>query len=497
MKKLLTLILLVATSLLVQQCDLLDGTNADTNNLTIDEAVKLPNAGVPFVYGLDEQMASVLNAYLTTAELATDNYINTQTFFNQNVDGGNYNNVDVSFEGSQSAMTILRENARFGLNTVLANDTASVGTQTEAEMHFYEGYANLLMGEAFTSYPADSVTAPVPPAELFNLAVESFNNAIAIDPSSQAAIGYLIALARTYYNLGDQQNAVQIAQEAINADDNNFVRLVQFDGVNGPTNTLQNALFDRGTFDDLQPLPRLDFLDPKYAQEGDLETSAPIAKIEEAYLILAEANLADGNLPAAQQNMRDILDIIDARNQPEGQSGYTSQTDPLRENFDDSGESRPVLLSLGFEEIPNNAGVIRRPGDDPEFGLVLNRDEELITVPAISGISVTEEDINSVSDPDGDALSLLYRMRQEIFIAEGRRMVDLGIRWPVGETEELNNPNVSDGDVQVTIPSFLQPITETAPAMDLSLSIDDNGNIVHGQNFNDIIVAGRGNQFDN
>jgi hypothetical protein len=69
---------------------------------------------------------------------------------------------------------------------------------------------------------------------------------------------------------------------------------------------------------------------------------------------------------------------------------------------------------------------------------------------------VTAARIDAAATAD-DLLYLVYLMRQEIFIAEGRRLADLGIRFPVAQTEIIANPNTKDGDpyTQAAIPSFI------------------------------------------
>ncbi|MET0242667.1 MAG: hypothetical protein ABW174_04335, partial [Flavitalea sp.] len=49
----------------------------------------------------------------------------------------------------------------------------------------------------------------------------------------------------------------------------------------------------------------------------------------------------------------------------------------------------------------------------------------------------------------------LCQMRQEIFISEGRRMTDLGIRFPVSQVEMQNNPNVKQEHTVPLIPSYI------------------------------------------
>jgi len=474
------LLIPIVALLAIYGCDLVDGTGIENPNLPVDQAVNLPNAAEPWVNGLNEQMASVYQQFLTTAELSTDNYTNVQTFFNQNVDNGVYRDIDDDFDDAELEISTLREQALFGLSRILANDTDAAGTGLEAEMHFFKGLAFLLAGDLITAYPDSALRSAVTPQVNYQNAVEAFTDALSVDNASEVAISYRVMLARAHYSLGNQAEAVAAAQDAIAADgDDNYVRFVQFDGVNGPASDFQDAVYDRGNFDDLQPLPRLDFLDPKYAVDGSDESPVPLAKIEEAYLIIAEAQLADGNLPGAQQTMQEIVDIVDNRS---------------TRDFDETAEGRqnPKLQSTNplFQRPNNSSFIVRASSTDPfRSGLVLDR-TAATTVPTISGTSITTADINGLANDD-EALETIYLMRQEIFFGEGRRMVDLGIKWPVVEVEALNNSNITAADRQATVPAYLPGGSE----MD-AFTIDGN-EVTITENVNRIIAQERGNKFGN
>lgn len=103
---------------------------------------------------------------------------------------------------------------------------------------------------------------------------------------------------------------------------------------------------------------------------------------------------------------------------------------------------------------PNKSSIVvnGRPG------LVLDRDAS-VEVPSVSGTSLTQAEIDGITTEDG-GLKLLYRTRQEIFIAEGLRFVDMGVKLVISETEILQNPNVSEGDpaTVAVIPSFIEAV---------------------------------------
>jgi hypothetical protein len=96
--------------------------------------------------------------------------------------------------------------------------------------------------------------------------------------------------------------------------------------------------------------------------------------------------------------------------------------------------------------------------------------------------------IQAVSSAD-EALELLYLMRQEILIAEGRRMFDLGMRFPTNTDEIDLNPNVNAGDpiTKPVIPSFI-PLNEEMNAY----TWDEAGKVVTIlHNMNSVIVTNK------
>lgn len=465
MKKLLAITLLVG--LLaggLAACDLLDPTNAENPNVTEGDFLSQENSMARWIQGLERQATLSLNnlsndlesGYITAAEIASDNYVNTRTFFNQFMDGLVFDNTDQAIRITMASFANLRESAEFGLSTVRTRDEASTPDQ-EAEVHFFKGMAHLWTGEVFHLAPADSAGAPVPSAEQFVLAAEAFQQALALSEDDAVRPGYHIALARAYRNLGDRSGARTQAELAIAANPV-FVRYARHDNTNGPENDTQDALFDRGTFDDLQPLPRLDFLDPKYfptaepnTEDGDDEDAdVAYVKAEEAYLVLAETFLAEGDLGSAQNTLKELLDVVAGRDS---------------ERLIDDTEDR-IQLAPGSRPNTPDWKVAAGPGEPMREELVVSRREE-VEIPVVSGTSVIEAQIDALSSID-EGLETVYLMRQEIFIAEGRRMGDLGIKWPVPQREIENNPNINEGDpaTQAVVPPFLPASEMDAFTMD-------------------------------
>ncbi|MDN5203163.1 hypothetical protein QQ008_17370 [Fulvivirgaceae bacterium BMA10] len=452
-------ILIILAIFLALSCEEIDPTRDINNpNLLLENVIGSPGSVNSWIVGQERQMAIVYNQVLELTELGSDNYVNVQTFFNQQFDRLNITFQDADVNTIAFRIADLRESGKIGLNDVFPADPTATPEQ-EAQLQFYVGWAKLLAGELFVALPDEGAGAPLSPTENLNNAVSDFLAAEAIDGNNPS---YKLALARAYHRLGDQANAVTKAQEAI-ALDPTFTRTVEFDGTNLPDNDFADGLFQRGNFDDYQPLPRLDFLDPKYFVVGDEESPVYIQKIEEAYLIIAEGQLADGDLAGAQTTMNILLNVVAARGMA---------------MLDDAVENR--------NERPTGTSVTVRASAADAFkaDLVLDRQSGEIPVFTISGTSVVSGDVTALTTVTG-ALELLYLMRQEIFIAEGRRFVDLGIRIPISENEMLTNSNVTDSDLQAFVPSFV-PTDMDAFTFDAGTN---EVTITH--NMNAVLVANR------
>ena len=468
MKKKLTLYLFTLTFILScnEFSDVVDFTEVVNPNLSESSVVGQPNSAMIWRLGIEREISRTLNEILILAELGSDNYVNTQTFFSQFLDNLDIRITDPDIRDTQNEIARVARMAEFGLETVGPNDP-NYTQELEAEFNFFLGLSRLYAAMYFSMLPQETLGAPVSAETNYNSAIAAFDRAIAVNAKAE----YHIAKARANYYLGNQSEAVNAATAAINLDPD-FLRFAEFDEAEDPDNTLEDALYERGTFDDFQPLPSLDFLDPKYSFVS-VEEDSPVHyfKAEEAYLILAEANLADNNLSAAQQNLIDLLGIVDNR---------------LIRSIDDSGETRGNQANaVDDERRPNNSSVVV----NGRTGLVLDRDQGMVDIPAISGTSLTAADINAMTIGD-DALTLLYRTRQEIFIAEGIRFVDMGIKLVINENEILQNENISEGDEGTVpvIPAFIDAVKDNLD----EINYDQTNNIVTIQlDLNSILVTNK------
>ncbi|MEM8585611.1 MAG: hypothetical protein AAGF87_15135 [Bacteroidota bacterium] len=409
-------------------------------NLSVDNVIGTIESASRTLLGAERQLSLTLNEFVAVGAIASDNYVNTRTFFNQNFDALTIATTDADVNALQFDIARLRALTTLALDEVGPADPDYTSEQ-ESGYFFLRGMAYLYGGSYFAVLPAEAGGNAVPAADHLANAVADFTSAIQADGTGTYGLAAHIGRLRANYLLGNKTEAVSDANAIISAAPD-FLYSANFDGINtsaADNNTMQDALFDRGSFDDLQPLPTLDFLDPKYnGSDPNFDFPTPVVKVEEAHFILAEAALSEGRLEDAKDIMRDIIGLVATR--------------PTA-TFDDRVEGR-THLAPGSR--PDTSFVMVAPGPDRplESGLVLDRGAEEVTVPTVSGTSYDNADIDAIGDIDF-AYESLYRMRQEVFIAEGMRFIDLGLRMPVSQNEADANPNIRDTDQQAVIPPFL------------------------------------------
>jgi hypothetical protein len=205
--------------------------------------------------------------------------------------------TDPDMRDTQRQIHRLREIAVFGTEEVGPADP-NYTSETEAEFKYFEGLSYLFSAMYFSTLPQEPTGAPITSEQHYQNAITVFEEALSLTTKPE----YHLAIARANYYLGNKDEAAAPATNAL-AIDASFDRFALFNQSNGPSNTFESALYERGNFDDLQPLPSLDFLDPKYSFLSP-EADAPVhyLKAEEAMLILAEANFSDNDIDSARMN---------------------------------------------------------------------------------------------------------------------------------------------------------------------------------------------------
>lgn len=398
-------------------CGFLDPTEVNNPATTIDDLAEAANPTASMVPGLRAQFAQAINP--TIPEVVSDNYSIHGTGINKTNDfpadittdliGGVYQNIQQ-----------LRALATFVIDDIIPNDDDPNPDHVQ-EIRYYLGMAFLLLGERFAGAPIEVDGTPLSSDALITRAITELQAA-----GTGGAFGLPVqaALARAYRMAGDATNAGNHAA-AVLAADPDFAQARDYDPATITNNPY--AFLVTRSLQEMQPLPRLDFLDPKYVAR---EAPIYVSKAEEMHLILAEIDFGAGANGAAKAHVADAIRLAQSR--------------PTT-SFDDSDPR----LNEDLSERPHDASItVRADGSSPfRAGLVLGRPGNIPT-PTIAATSLDPDSVEAISDAaTEDLLHAFFLARQEMLFLEGRRMVDLGIKLPFSLNEIETNPNISAGDL--------------------------------------------------
>ena len=471
---------LLAT-LAIAACDAIDPTQVNNPTTTDDDLADATNPTEALLPGLRAQFARMINAYVVATEVISDNYSIHGTGLNQTMDEPGtvtpdiFNGTGTSASGVYWNVQELRALADFVIDEIAPNDPGAPPALV-AEAHYYRGMAFLTMGEVFSHVPHEEDGAPQPADAALNRAIGDLQAGAGFGPQANAA------LARAHRLLGDAGAAASAANAVLGAA-SNFIFAPPYDE-QFLTNTSVAFLVLRA-LQEMQPLPRLDFLDPKYTERN---SAIPIAKAEEMHLILAEAALASGNMAEAQSQLASAITLAGSR-------GVVS--------FDDIDERRNADLSLRprSKEI-----VIRADADSPyRAGLVLDRPSDDLQIPNISGTSLSADSVASLGSAN-ELWHALWLARQEILFLEGRRMADLGIKLPIMLREIDQNNNINEGDpgtvpiVPGYVPASPQYAMDIYTPLDLYDGVEPDSPLIKSEvtvhvDMNKVLVANNASPF--
>ncbi|MDW8465428.1 MAG: hypothetical protein RML35_04350 [Chloroherpetonaceae bacterium] len=471
--KVITLLLML--SLALSSC-YLDPTGVQNPSVTEESLLSNPKgATTTLINGLRRQFAFALGATIITTDIVSDNVDHVFVTLSPLIDDPrSITPLDLTINTTGSTgcyfnLQRLKALADFGLKELVPRDPDATPAQV-AEIRMYRGMALLMLAENFTHFPLTELGRPVPASVAIDSAIVEFNAVRALAPAREQQVR--IALARAFRLKGDKAQARANAQ-AVNLSPTNTSGILTASFTEGILdNDVQAYVFLR-TSEDMQPLPRLDFLDPKYPYR---DTPLQALKPEEAPLILAEIAISDNNLAEARNQMKAAIALALSRPPVRNRAtGDTLISDPDRRR-----RGRPS----------NPAFRVRATGDPTRgdttarAGLILRRNGSLVPIYNLSRTSIRNADIDALPPNDVRAhLRMLYLLRQEIFFLEGRRMSDLGIRLPVMQRQIEGNPNMPAGSpgTRVVVPDYIPPGTELD-----AFTIDAAANLVtvrHDMNF--------------
>lgn len=460
--------LALSLTITLASCSLIEPGDTQSPNVTDDTYLNQPNAMQTWVNGVKMNFAQCMGSYAQLMEILSDNYYNNYTRSNRVFDTPVMKDNDEDVIQLQRYVGTLRESVDYAYNTVRRHDP-TLTRQEQYDLYTAKTFSQILAGEFFTALPDEDGGEPVEWRTHLTeaLALADSVRQYAANDSARAFAHTL--KARIYYRLGQKTEAVSEAKEALRQNSKFYVQ-VTYDGANNINNVAQEAIW--GTW--FQPLPRLDFLDPKYVQlSSTYQSPVTIAKAEEDYLILAEAAACDNDGNTARSYMQQLLTLVAQR--------------PVLHEVDDHLEGR---FNGGSRHYPTGSAyaVAASADDSLRHGLVLDRTQP-ISVPIISGTSVTTAMIEAAQTQD-ELLELIYLMRQEIFFGEGRRPADLGLRMPLSNVEAAHVKDAKDYGTAV-IPPFIP----TDGGLDDFTMDEDNHTVVIKYNMNRVIVENKNSEY--
>lgn len=447
------------------------------NPTITDEALRAFPGGSAnqVLQGVRNQFSAMIANVALYNAYVSDDYVNISTFLSPIADNPrNINADDISLPASYSSAQTLRAQAEFAITQVPLDRTLNPTQQANAiaQARFFRGMALLVLAENFANIPLVEGGPGLTSSQVLREAISSFLLALpglaspsVLPPGAdpRLAINQVaprIALARAYRLLGQADSAAFFANAALNTPGSaGYAYRALYDAQNF-TNGVIPFLITR-VVRDLQPLPRLDFLDPKYTA---LDSPIPVLKIEEAHLILAEVAIAAGNFAEAKARMRSA---ITAALRPDSIIGFNSTN------------TRPAVPAVGGFRPRSNTLSVRADANSPAIpGLIPTR-PGVVTVYPTSFTSLRAANIDALPDNEEELVRTLFLLRQEIFFLEGRRINDLGIRLPLWRRQLDVNPIGSGPGFDLPIvPAYIPAFATFNPGTHDMDAFTVSGNVV-------------------
>ena len=275
-RKALAFLAMLAIGLGSTACDFLDPTNVDNPRTTDEDLAQAEEPTAALVPGLEAQFARLVNTTIVATECASDNYQINGTGIDNTWDSPE----DITPQVANSTGTStgvywnaqeLKALANFLIDDIIPDDETATAEDI-ALAHYYRGMAYLILGENFSFAPLEEDGQPIPASQILALAVADLN--LATGGGSTMGLAAQAALARAYRWQGEASLAASAANQVLSSDPEFLFQ--QGTDANSIDNSGYWFLVGRA-LQEMQPLPRLDFLDPKYLERDD---DIPVAKAE-------------------------------------------------------------------------------------------------------------------------------------------------------------------------------------------------------------------------
>ena len=217
MKKIFIQTVLIG-SISLMSCDIFDFNEPDPNpNLSEDAILNSANSMAGWVLGIQRQFIEVHNGYVVMSSLMTDNYDFQGAQVNSALNIPEAQPSFIEMYEMLQPLHQLREQAKYGIETVSKRDENSTADQI-ALCNFFIGFSHLIQAELFTMAVLEPDGVPASPADAFTAAATSLKAAHDGTSDAELKTRCLYALARAHYGAGNKTEATQYASQALASD---------------------------------------------------------------------------------------------------------------------------------------------------------------------------------------------------------------------------------------------------------------------------------------
>ena len=300
-------IIYIATVAALTSCDLVSPGEVENPNVETSDFVQSTDAMKAWVNGVDACFGTCISKFAEYGGILSDDMQNTSSRSSKTYDVLDILYTDNEVSSLSTRIGEMIEMTDFGLETVAENDPTATAAQ-RWHLTAVKAVALLLGAENFVALPREARGEVLESQALVQEALRVLQQGEA-DASTEADQALLALLrARAYRLAGEVAAALEQADRAIRLAPELLLQ-VQFDALNGFENSVQEYVAG-GLF---SILPRLVHQKVKCPQAGLYEQPIAYAKIEEAYLVKAEAETAQGKWTEAQATLSALLNVIAGR----------------------------------------------------------------------------------------------------------------------------------------------------------------------------------------
>lgn len=323
----------ICACVLFSACELLSPSEVENPNVVESDFANSPGAMNTWVNGTNAHFAVALAKFSEFTGLLSDDLYNNSSRSSKGYDVLDIRYTDGEVTSLSTHVGRLLQMSDYGLSTLAQKDEKTTSDQL-FNLHAIRICACLLAAENFVALPIEARGKVLEGVSMAQHALAEADAAKATAQNDEQQALLALLQARAYRLTGDLTQAATMAQKCLSLA-NQLVCQVRFDGLNGFANSLQELVAS----DLFTILPRLQAQKAKFPMDAYWNQPITFAKSEEAWLILAEASIANRNFEAARSAFSSLLDLISTRD------ATVSTTSVLTADLE-AAQSRTQFLEL-------------------------------------------------------------------------------------------------------------------------------------------------------